>query len=232
MRAATRNCASETVRAPAMIAASPTPGKMNALLACPIWRVVPSTTTGSNGLPVATSARPSVHARTWAGVASQREVGFESGRMIGCGHVSAIARRIGSVKVLGVAVVPIRIAGRTAWTTLSRSAPAASPRLASSAALSANSRLSSSSPGRSSPSRPFESRRISDRRISSSPAPASTRAARTSRAMPVAAAPAPKNTKRRPRSGSPTCRRPARIPARTTDAVPWMSSLNDGSTSR
>jgi hypothetical protein len=73
--------------------------------------------------------------------------------------------------------------------------------------------------------------RKSERRTSSSGEPAARRAARTSRAIPVAAAPAPKKTNRWPRSGWPRWRSPARIPAMITDAVPWMSSLKEGSTS-
>ena len=65
---------------------------MNTLLAWPISRRTPSTSTGSNGEPVATMARPSVQRRTSAGVASAAEVGFESGMTIGRAVPAASAR--------------------------------------------------------------------------------------------------------------------------------------------
>ena len=39
----------------------PSPGKISALFDCPITYVTPLYVTGSNGLPVATNALPSVH---------------------------------------------------------------------------------------------------------------------------------------------------------------------------
>ena len=106
VRAATRKCASSIRRAPATIAPRPTPGKMKALLAWPMIRTPSAVSTGANGLPVATRARPSVQSRTWAGVASVREVGLESGKMIGVGVASAIARTTSSVKTPGGAGRP------------------------------------------------------------------------------------------------------------------------------
>ena len=47
--------------APATDAARPMPGKTYILLHCDGMRVRPLISTGSNGLPVATMARPSVH---------------------------------------------------------------------------------------------------------------------------------------------------------------------------
>ena len=68
--------------------------------------------TSSNGLPVAIRARPSVQAIRSAGVASAREVGFESGKMIGRSAYAVIARTISSVNVPGCPEVPIRMVGR------------------------------------------------------------------------------------------------------------------------
>ena len=50
--------------------------------------------------------------------------------------------------------------------------------------------------------------------------------------MPTPAAPAPRITTRCSASGVPVARAAAKMPARAVAAVPWMSSLNDGSTSR
>ncbi|CJW30427.1 Uncharacterised protein [Streptococcus pneumoniae] len=61
----------------------PRPGKISALFDCPITYVTPLYVTGSNGLPVATSALPSVHSIKSAGFASASGVGFDIGKMIG-----------------------------------------------------------------------------------------------------------------------------------------------------
>ena len=61
-----------------------------------VW-VVPSKVTGSNGLPVATSARPSDQRRTSSAVASALEVGF--GR-----HLDEASR--GHQRTHGLALVP------------------------------------------------------------------------------------------------------------------------------
>ena len=147
----------------ATIAASPTPGKMNTLLACPISRARPSSDiTGSNGLPVATSARPRPSGQHLArGLPPCARSGFESGKTIGCEHPSPIARRTGSVNVLGVAVVyrsgswaaprERPRAGRRRWPS-----PRRQPLRGAERELSC---LSASSPGRSRPRRPFESMR-------------------------------------------------------------------------
>ena len=50
--------------------------------------------------------------------------------------------------------------------------------------------------------------------------------------MPIPAAPAPASTTRVVGQVVPVARSPARTPATTTAAVPWMSSLNDGTRSR
>ena len=89
------------------------PGKTKTLFAWPISRRRPSTSTASNGEPVATRARPSVQRRTSTGVASETEVGFESGRTMGRSVPAAIARRTASSNVPPTPVVPTRTVGRT-----------------------------------------------------------------------------------------------------------------------
>ena len=70
---------------------------MYTLFAWLIVRDVPPTTTGSNGEPVATTARPSLHVKMSLGVASAHEVGLESGQISGAAAADAIARIAGSV---------------------------------------------------------------------------------------------------------------------------------------
>ena len=74
---------------------------MKALLPCPMGTSRPSTRTGSKGLPVATIARPRLHASRSAGVASLDDVGFDSGKTTGRSTCWHIARIIGSVKQPG-----------------------------------------------------------------------------------------------------------------------------------
>ena len=65
--------------APATDAARPMPGKTYMLLHCDGMRVRPLISTGSNGLPVATMARPSVHSYACCGVHSDFAVGLDIG---------------------------------------------------------------------------------------------------------------------------------------------------------
>src|ERR1700750_73077 len=58
----------------------------------PLWA------TGANGEPDATRARPSVQRIKSSAVASDFEVGFERGKMIGRSTFRAISRTIGSEK--------------------------------------------------------------------------------------------------------------------------------------
>src|ERR1700743_3450096 len=69
----------------------------------PLW------TTGANGEPDATRARPSVQRIRSSAVASDFEVGFESGKMIGRSTFSAISRTIGSEKAPPTVERPIRM---------------------------------------------------------------------------------------------------------------------------
>src|SRR5581483_3343731 len=74
---------------------------------------------GGNGLPTPINARPSVQASILAGVASSREVGFESGKITGRLLHSAIARTIGSEKAPAWPETPIRTVGFALRTTSS-----------------------------------------------------------------------------------------------------------------
>ena len=84
-------------------------GKMNELLICEMRTSLPFTSTGSNGLPVPTSARPLVQRNRSAGLASDFEVGFESGNMMGRSTWLAISRTISSVNAPVCAETPSRI---------------------------------------------------------------------------------------------------------------------------
>ena len=82
--------------------------------------MVSSWTTGSNGLPVATRARPSVQAIRSAGTASALEVGLDSGMITGRSTWAAIWRTIASVNAPAWVEVPISMVGCT-WATTSAS---------------------------------------------------------------------------------------------------------------
>src|SRR6201996_7288978 len=69
----------------------------------PLW------VTGANGEPDATRARPSVQRIRSSAVASDFEVGFESGKMIGRSTFRAISLTIGSEKAPPTVERPIRI---------------------------------------------------------------------------------------------------------------------------
>src|SRR6267378_2699964 len=68
----------------------------------PLWL------TGANGEPDATRARPSVQRIRSSAVASDFEVGFESGKIIGRSTFRAISRTIGSEKAPPTVENPIR----------------------------------------------------------------------------------------------------------------------------
>jgi hypothetical protein len=73
--------------------------------------VRPQWTTGSDGLPVATIARPSDHRIASAAVHSLLLGGFDSGNTIGRSLVAAIARTTPSVNRPAAPDVPMRIVG-------------------------------------------------------------------------------------------------------------------------
>ena len=97
-RAAAMNSDGGIVAARQTITPRPRPGNISALFAWPMRYVVPSRSTGPNGLPVATRAAPSVQASRFSGVCSASTVGFDIGRMIGRSQCSCIERMTCSVK--------------------------------------------------------------------------------------------------------------------------------------
>ncbi len=103
-------------------------------------RVRPAWTTAGNGLPVETSARPSVHFTTSAGEASAWLVGFESGKTSGRSTWAAISRTTVSVKAPVAPDTPMSTVGCNARTTASRSWPGSRPSAAARAAGQASSR--------------------------------------------------------------------------------------------
>src|SRR5450759_651281 len=97
--AAAKNISSVTRVASLVITPSPTPGKMYELLLCPGTKVFPLYVTGSNGLPLANTARPSDHVYASSAVHSDFEVGFERAKMIGRWFMRAIASTTGLLTV-------------------------------------------------------------------------------------------------------------------------------------
>ena len=109
--------ASVTRVARTAVTASPTPGKMYTLLHWATGMCCPFTFIGGNGEPVATSARPPVQSARSCGRASLREVGLDSGMMIGRCACAAICRTMSSVNAPVAVDSPISAVGRTAPTT-------------------------------------------------------------------------------------------------------------------
>ncbi len=73
--------------------------------------VVPSRSTGPNGLPVATRAAPSVQASRFSGVCSASTVGLDIGRMIGRAQLACIERITFSPNAPVTPEVPTSIVG-------------------------------------------------------------------------------------------------------------------------
>ena len=135
------------------------------------------------------------------GVASEAEVGFESGMTSGRSVPAASARRTASSNVPPTPVVPTRTVGRT------RSMVSTSP--GNSVEKPYPRRPRPAAPARASSRRgprgrswtcPRESTSTSARRMAASSIPSSSIASRTSRAIPIPAAPAPTSTTRVSRS--------------------------------
>ena len=186
----------------------------------------PSRTTASNGEPVATIARPSVQSRMSAGTASDGRGGVRERQDDGPLAVpSAIARRAASVNVPATPVVPTSTVGRSRRIVPTRSVgPAAgSGRGHRQLALHLVEVVAAVVD---------EPARV-DRRDRALHVVA--RSGRR-RASPGGAAGRCRSRRRRPRPARsvrraravPVARRPASTPATTTAAVPWMSSLKDG----
>src|SRR5579871_2456943 len=89
-RAAAKIIPSVTRRALEAITPRPIAGKIQTLLHCAIGTISSPYFTGANGDPVATSARPLVHAIKSAADASDFDVGFDSGKIIGRATLQAI----------------------------------------------------------------------------------------------------------------------------------------------
>mmetsp|Transcript_19293 Transcript_19293/g.68168 ORF Transcript_19293/g.68168 Transcript_19293/m.68168 type:complete len:218 (+) Transcript_19293:483-1136(+) len=201
---------------------SATPGKMYALLPCPGTCVLPLYSTASNGEPLMKIPRPSVHSYACLAVHSALLVGFDSAHTTGTSLNDAKSRMTLSVKAPACADTPTRMDGFVASTQPCRSA--------TSGTSCAYSSLWCCSPSRRlSVTRPRESTRKIFLRASSmvSPSISHVAANATSSAMPTPASPAPRNRMVWSCSfflsvSATACSRPAS----TTDAVPWMSSLN------
>ena len=107
-----------------------------------------------------------------------------------------------------------------------------SPAASAAFAGTASARLASSRSVRPAWTSPCESTSTTDRSIASGATPASAIASRSRRAIPIPAAPAPARTIRSSAQVRPKWRMTASAAASTTTAVPWMSSLNEGTRSR
>ena len=115
----------------ALLAAGYDPGPIDGVIREQTMRAV-NAYQAAKGLPVATIARPFVHASRSAGTASAFDVGFESGKIIGRSTPLAIDLTIGSLKAPGWADVPISTVGRTWLTTSTKPAGPPSVHAASS----------------------------------------------------------------------------------------------------
>ncbi len=166
------------------------------------------------------------------GSASVLAVGFESGKMTGRSAWAAISRIAASVNAPAHAARPDehrrldRGDDGLQVEPIGRRQAARSRRSSARRAASANSRLSSSSWSRVVEDQALRVDR-DDRALGGGGVQALGHHAPRGpvRAMPMPAAPAPRKTKRCSPSGRPRARTAARMPARTTAPVPWMSSL-------
>lgn len=86
-------------------------------LPCPGVRVLLLYVTGSNGLPLANSTRPSVHSTASSKLHSDWEEGFDKGKMTGLSLSSAMRLRIFLSKAPPIVDRPMRIVGLTSSTT-------------------------------------------------------------------------------------------------------------------
>ncbi len=141
------------------------------------------------------------------------------------GTCLAISRMADSVKLPATPLVPMRIVGRTYRITVSKSYRSASgkPNCAMSSRVRAKGCLSLSIRALPSNNRPAESSMTVAPPTVAFEAPSRFMASCTRRAMPIPAAPAPRNTSLCAGRGGP--RNLALRPPRATLAVPWMSSL-------
>ncbi|MNH08888.1 hypothetical protein D3C79_683260 [compost metagenome] len=192
---------------------------------------MPLYSTGANGLPVATSTWPSVQRMRSAGVASTREVGLESGKMMGREQCLCMVLTTSSVNRPGWPETPIRMSGRPCSITSSREmlSPTGHSLIRSSGWESL--RWKSSWLGILSVMRPKRSTMNTRPRASASFSPSAFICATICSAMPQPALPAPRKATRFSESLAPEALQAAiRLP-KVTAAVPWMSSLKQHSSS-
>mmetsp|Transcript_60836 Transcript_60836/g.91852 ORF Transcript_60836/g.91852 Transcript_60836/m.91852 type:complete len:272 (+) Transcript_60836:500-1315(+) len=205
--------------APATCAPSPIPGKMYALLPCPGTCVFPSTTTGSNGLPLANRHLPLLHVNACSAVHSAFDVGFDSGMMIGRSFSSHIKSTTSLLNTPGCALTPTIPVGFSDLI--------ASMKSLTSACSCAYAILWCCKPAkRDFTTSPFESTSQHRFRASSKLKPSATSSSTIRSAIPVPASPAPWNRNSSSLKSDPFARFALSSPASATDAVPWMSSLN------
>ena len=220
--------------APATDAARPMPGKTYMLLHCDGMRVRPLISTGSNGEPVATMARPSVHSYACCGVHSAFAVGFDIGITMGV-WVYDIARTSSSEKrPAGWAARPNKQVGWKVLTTSSMDVPSAIVGWTHGARSEDRPRLWFGSPCVPSglPIAPTDEHTTNRAIASSLGSPASTIPSTICWQTPSPAEPAPAQRNDISVIDVPAFRAAARIPASVTLPVPWMSSLKQRYLSR
>mmetsp|Transcript_25742 Transcript_25742/g.60719 ORF Transcript_25742/g.60719 Transcript_25742/m.60719 type:complete len:338 (+) Transcript_25742:96-1109(+) len=225
--AALYNMPSVISEAPLTDVASPMPGNTYMLLHCDGVYVDPLSSTGSKGLPVATTARPSVHSYACCGVHSAMLVGLLIGMTIGRSAKSAVRRTTCSVNTFGTAARPSRHVGLRCSTASSIDAPSEMVSFTHGTRSSDNPRLWFGSPCFPSalPMTPCEEHTMKRLMASSCVMPASTMPATICAHTPRPADPAPAHRKRMSRMSVPALRAADSTPASVTQPVPWMSSL-------
>src|ERR1700747_136504 len=92
----------------------PMAGKMYTLLPWPGTKCLPPTVSGGNGLPLAKIARPFDQVYASSAVHSDRDVGFEYGKMIGRSLISEIASMTFWLNNFGTVLTPMLPVGRNA----------------------------------------------------------------------------------------------------------------------
>mmetsp|Transcript_47782 Transcript_47782/g.123355 ORF Transcript_47782/g.123355 Transcript_47782/m.123355 type:complete len:227 (+) Transcript_47782:153-833(+) len=205
-----------------ILAAMPTPGKMNMLLHCEATSLRPLCSRGGQGLPAAKSRLPSVHLTAFSKVTSARELGLESGKISGLSHVSIMALQTSSVHTGPAPVRPKSACGLKTRMTSARSVSSLPPGTERTANLPAHSlgvglRVLLIRPSMS-------NIQMRERAVSSlSPACIMTLAMPS--AQPQAEEPAPKKSTRASFSEWPCTFMPLMKPAAAMAAVPCTSSL-------
>mmetsp|Transcript_6358 Transcript_6358/g.20017 ORF Transcript_6358/g.20017 Transcript_6358/m.20017 type:complete len:259 (-) Transcript_6358:770-1546(-) len=200
------------------------PGKTYMLLHCDGTRVLPLYSTGANGDPVATMARPSVQWYACSAVHSALDVGFDIGMMIGRGAYLPNLVMTLSVKMPPTPVRPSRQFGSCIAKTSSSGVP--------SGTVSLCHWSQSSLPACGLPclpsALPMAPRLVTmtmRRFASSCVRPARTMASITDADTPCPAEPPPQHTTRKSEMGVSAMRAAERSAPTVTAPVPCMSSL-------